>query len=87
MAPEPNQCAHEWVLRRRPGGTLEVEVCIRCHGVRWDHLDAQIRVFADKLSQKLTQKLVEIFTADEPPRDPPEPPSGQGLVDVPLPGL
>lgn len=80
----PPPHTHIWTVSRRPGGSLEVEVCIRCHTVKWEHLDAQIRVFADKLTKKITQKLVEMFTAEEPPRDPPEPP---GLIDVPLPGL
>ena len=73
--------SHVWAVRRRPGGTLEVEVCFRCHEPNWERLDAQIRVFAEKLTQKVTERIVGML-AEEPPH-----PAGPPLtvVDAPPP--
>lgn len=77
----PPPHTHVWTACRRPGGTLQVEVCIRCHQVKWDHLDAQVRVLLELTAKRVIAEVVMHLTADDP-----EPPSTSTSVDVPLPG-
>lgn len=49
--------AHVWAAKTRPGGTLTIEVCIRCHEPNWARLDEEIR----KLLTVFSNKVVEVF--------------------------
>lgn len=59
----------EWETIQRRGGTLQIQICRRCRDVNWPHLDQQVKIFAEKLTQALTAKLFDALADPEPGGD------------------